>query len=54
MIYLNESQIESMVEKAIDKLDKKFLNGEISQTEYDQEINIIDKWAIQQLKEKTA
>jgi hypothetical protein len=54
MVYLNESQIELMVEKAIDKLDKRFLMGEISQTEYDQEIYIIDKWAIQQLKEQTA
>jgi hypothetical protein len=54
MIHLTETQIEIMVEKAIDKLDKRFLNGELNQMEYDQEIHIIDKWAIQQAQEKTA
>ncbi len=54
MIHLTETQIEIMVEKAIDKLDKRFLNGELNQMEYDQEIHIIDKWATQQLKEQTA
>ncbi len=54
MIYLTEAQIEIMVEKAIDKLDKRFIKGEINQNEYDKEICIIDKWATQQLKEQTA
>lgn len=54
MIHLTEAQIEIIAEKAIDKLDKLFLKGEINQTEYEQEIHIIDKWAIQQLKEQTA
>ena len=53
---LTEAEIELRVERAIDKLDKKFMQGEITQAEYDREIFIIDKWSEQQYKaqEQTA
>ena len=47
---LTEQQIESRVERAIDKLDQRFMRGEITQAEYDREIFIIDKWSAQQYK----
>ena len=47
---ITEDWIEITVERAIDKLDRKLLNGTISQEEYDQEVFILDKWAIQQFK----
>ncbi len=45
---LTESQIEIRVERATDKLDKRFMNGEMTQQEYDHEIMILDKWSQQQ------
>jgi hypothetical protein len=45
---MTESQIEIIVERAIDKLDKKLMQSKITQSEYDYEVSIIDKWATQQ------
>ena len=47
-IPLTENQIESTVERVIDKLDRQLLTGKLTQQQYDQEVHIIDKWAIQQ------
>jgi hypothetical protein len=44
-----EDQIENRVEKAIDRLDRQLLTGNITQQEYDQEVMIVDKWAYQQI-----
>lgn len=53
---MNETQIENLVERAIDKLDAQLMQGKIHQVEYDYEVSIVDKWAEQQyqhLKEAT-
>lgn len=47
---LTEEQIEWHVERAIDRLDRQFLSGTITQQEYDHEVMIVDKWAHQQLQ----
>lgn len=47
---LSEDQIESYVEKRMNQLDKKLMQGHITQAEYDEQVSIIDKWAIQQAK----
>ena len=47
---LTESEIELRVERQMDKLDKKFMRGEITQREYDREVFILDKWTAQQYK----
>lgn len=53
---LTEAEIELRVERAIDKLDRRFMRGELTQSEYDREIFILDKWSAQQYKaqEQTA
>lgn len=53
---LTEAEIELRVERQMDKLDKKFMRGEITQTEYEREVFILDKWSAQQYKaqEQTA
>ena len=45
---MTEAQIERRVELATDRLDLRFLNGSMSQAEYDFEIRLLDKWAQQQ------
>lgn len=45
---LSEHEIEATVEKHMNRLDKKLMQGHITQTEYDQQVSIVDKWAIQQ------
>jgi len=45
---MSESEIEIIVERAIDKLDKKLMQSKITQSEYDYEVSIIDKWSTQQ------
>ena len=53
---LTEAEIELRVERQMDKLDRKFMRGKITQSEYEREVFILDKWAAQQYKaqEKTA
>jgi len=45
---LTEGQIEYRVECAVDRLDKEFNRGDLSQREYDHEIGKLDLWAQQQ------
>ena len=45
---LTEYQIEQIVERTMNRLDRQFLAGTISQQEYDHEVHILDKWAYQQ------
>ena len=45
---LTEDQIEQHVERAMNRLDRQFLAGTISQQEYDREVLILDRWAYQQ------
>lgn len=48
---LTEAQIEHIVEKQIDMLDKQFTEGTISQDEYVSETIALDKWASEQYKQ---
>ena len=50
---MTESQIELHVERAIDRLDRQLMRNEISQTDYDREVSIVDTWSIQQYKHLT-
>ena len=45
---LTEEQIETRVERAIDRLDRHLLSNQITQEQYDRDIVSIDKWASQQ------
>ena len=45
---LTENQIETRVEREIDRLDRHLLTNQISQEQYDKDIVSIDKWASQQ------
>lgn len=47
---LTEQQIEDLAERHMDKLDKKLMRGEITQSEYEREVFILDKWTAQQYK----
>jgi hypothetical protein len=46
---LTEEQVESIVERHMDKLDKQLMSGKLTQQEYDHEVMVMDKWACQQL-----
>ena len=45
---LNEDQIERLIENKINRLDKLLMSNEITQSDYDYEVSIVDKWASQQ------
>jgi hypothetical protein len=51
---MSESEIEIIVERVIDKLDKKLMQSKITQSEYDYEVSIIDKWSTQQYEHSKA
>ena len=46
--FLTDDQIELRVQYAMDRLDRKFMNGGLTQAQYDKEVGTLDKWAIQQ------
>jgi len=48
MKMLNEDQIERQVEWAMNRLDRKFMNSDMSQEEYDKAVKELDTWANQQ------
>lgn len=45
-----EYRIECKVERMIDKLDARYMNGELSDSQYHEEIRGIDEWAEEQYK----
>ena len=49
---MTEDQIERQVEKMTDRLDKIFMNGEIDQERYDEEIYAIDTWSMNEYRRK--
>jgi hypothetical protein len=51
---MTENQIEIIVERSIDKLDARLMQSKITQSEYDYEVSIIDKWATQQYEHSKA
>ena len=54
ILTMSESEIEIIVERVIDKLDKKLMQSKITQSEYDYEVSIIDKWSTQQYEHSKA
>ena len=42
---MTEDQIERHVEKMTDRLDKIYMNGEIDEEKYKEELNAIDNWS---------
>jgi len=53
-IRMTETDIEIIVERAIDKLDARLMQSKITQAEYDYEVCIVDKWAEQQYQHNKA
>lgn len=47
---IGETEIEIAVERKIDRLDRAFMAGKLTQSEYDREVSIVDKWAMQQYR----
>lgn len=45
-----EDQIERMVERKFDALDRRFMKGEISQAEYNERSADIADWAAKELR----
>lgn len=42
---LTAEQIERKVERATDRIDARFMNGALTQEQYDAEMKALDKWA---------
>lgn len=47
---MTEDQIERVYEREMDKLDRQYTKGIISEREYEAEINELDKWVRDQYK----
>jgi len=47
---MTEQQIESRVERMVDSLDKRYLRGEFTESEYEREMANIDQWAERQYR----
>lgn len=47
---MTEDQIERIVEQRTDALDRRFLAGYLTRTEYDAEARLIDRWATEQYR----
>jgi hypothetical protein len=45
---MSEEQIERLVEKRMDALDRSLMKGTMHQAEYDVEVKRLDRWAQQQ------
>jgi hypothetical protein len=45
MTTLTENEIELRVERAMDKLDTLLMNNKLSQSDYDHQVSLLDKWA---------
>lgn len=42
---MTEDQIDRIVEREMDKLDRMLTNGLMTQEQYDEEVSELDKWA---------
>lgn len=49
-----ESIIECKVERMVDRLDARYMNGELSDSQYHEEIRAIDTWAESQYVKESA
>jgi uncharacterized membrane protein len=43
-------EIERTAERAMDRLDRQLMRGELTQEQYHREIGIVDSWTIEQYK----
>ena len=48
---MTEDQIELKVEREMDKLDRKLIDGLITQTRYDLEVDELERWADRQYQQ---
>jgi hypothetical protein len=46
-----EAKLEYMIEKMIDDLDRRLLNDELTEEEYDRKIARVDSWASRKYEE---
>lgn len=46
---LTEDQIEHVVEQEMNRLDKRLMNGTLSQVDYERAVHDLDEWANTQL-----
>lgn len=47
---MTEDQIERKVEVMMDRLDKQYMNGSITEGEYQAEIKSINEWATEEIR----
>ena len=47
---INEDKIERAVERKMDILDDRLMNGQLTQQQYDREVRELDRWARKQYK----
>lgn len=47
---MTEDQIERKVEREMDKLDRKLMDGLITQEQYDLEVDALERWSDQQYR----
>lgn len=45
-----ESVVEARVERKFDALDRTYLNGEISRDEYEKQVDVINRWAVVEIR----
>ena len=49
---LTEEEIERIVEKHIEALDRRLMNNDMTQQEYEEAVVIVDKWASIAMKQR--
>jgi hypothetical protein len=49
---MTEHEIELRVERAMDALDRRLMNGSISQVQYDLKVKELDAWAEKQYQQR--
>jgi len=47
---INEDKIERAVERKMDILDDRLMNGQLTQQQYDREVRELNRWARKQYK----
>ena len=47
---MTENQIERIIERKMDILDDRLMNGQLTQQQYDREVRELNRWARKQYK----
>lgn len=50
---MTEHEIECVVERKMDRLDRKYMQGELSEEEYRRAVKDLDEWATTMLNKET-